>query len=84
MVAQPSQFAYRVGGLELIPMSDICFLITRFEMALGAVEISINTTLHVYQPLSADFLSISDPVDVTSLKSVQMPVVHATVKVGNF
>ena len=53
-------------------------------MALGAVEISINATLHVYQPLSADFLSISDPVDVTSLKSVQMPVVHATVKVGNF
>jgi hypothetical protein len=53
-------------------------------MTLGAVEISINTTSHVYQPLLADFLSISDPVDITSLKSVQMSVEHVTVKVGNF
>jgi hypothetical protein len=42
------EFAYEPGGQVSIPGSWIIFLITTFEMALGATMTSVNITSHVH------------------------------------
>jgi hypothetical protein len=55
-----------------------------FEMALGALKNSVNTIFRICQHLLAAVLSISDPVYLTSLISLEMPVVLGTVISHNF
>jgi MFS-type transporter involved in bile tolerance (Atg22 family) len=55
-----------------------------FEIALGALKNSVNTIFRICQHFLAAVLSISDPVYLTSIISLEMPVVLGTVIMGEF